>query len=137
MLRVWTEHFGEHVIAAEIEKSLKEALEKFPARVNEFHVAPQVSPESGLPFHEWFVEFDEQPTDLGGFTKELDVNLQKRNAYYKDLISGNILRPLEVSIIGKNGFRKYMNSIGKLGGQNKVPRLANDRKIANQLRSFV
>ncbi len=136
-IKHFTSAFGEHVIAAEIEKSLKEALEKFPGRVNEFHVAPQVSPESGLPFHEWFVEFDEQPTDLGGFTKELDVNLQKRNAYYKDLISGNILRPLEVSIIGKNGFRKYMNSIGKLGGQNKVPRLANDRKIANQLRSFV
>ena len=132
-IKHFTSAFGEHVIAAEIEKSLKEALEKFPGRVNEFHVAPQVSPESGLPFHEWFVEFDEQPTDLGGFTKELDVNLQKRNAYYKDLISGNILRPLEISIIEKNGFRKYMNSIGKLGGQNKVPRLSNNREIVEEI----
>lgn len=135
-IKHFTSAFGEHVIAEEVERSLGETLEKYPAQVTEFHVAPQVNPASGLPFHEWFIEFQKQPDDLLGFTKELDVTLQKMNTYYKDLISGNVLRPLEVSIIGKHGFRKYMNTIGKLGGQNKVPRLANDRKIANQLSCF-
>jgi hypothetical protein len=128
--------FGEHVIAEEVEKSLQQTIKKYPARVNEFHVAPQINPKNGLPFHEWFVEFEKQPDDLLGFTKELDVNLQQMNLYYKDLIFGNVLRPLKVSIIEKGGFRKYMESIGKLGGQNKVPRLANDRKIANKLTCF-
>ena len=133
----FTSAFGEHVIAQEVEKSLKKALEKFSARVNEFHVAPQVSPKNGLPFHEWFIEFDKQPADLCAFTKELDVNLQDLNPYYKDLISGSVLKPLEIALIKKGGFVQYMKCKGKLGGQNKVPRLANDRKVANQLRGFV
>jgi len=132
-IKHFTSAFGEHVIAEEVEKALQKTIEKYPGEVTEFHVAPQVNPAKGLPFHEWFIEFEKQPDDLWGFTKELDVNLQNRNAYYKDLISGNVLRPLKVSIIRKRGFKKYMESIGKLGGQNKVPRLANDRKIANQL----
>ena len=133
----FTSAFGEHVIAQEVEKSLKKALEKFSARVNEFHVAPQVSPKNGLPFHEWFIEFDKQPADLCAFTKELDVNLQDLNSYYKDLINGSVLKPLEITLIKKGGFAQYMKCEGKLGGQNKVPRLANDRKVANQLRGFV
>ncbi|MDC0204212.1 GH3 auxin-responsive promoter family protein [Flavobacteriales bacterium] len=132
----FTSAFGEHVIAEEVEKSLQKTIEKYPANVTEFHVAPEVNPANGLPFHEWFVEFEKQPDDLLVFTKELDVNLQKMNPYYKDLIFGNVLRPLKVSVIRKMGFRKYMDSIGKLGGQNKVPRLSNDRKIASQLKCF-
>ena len=135
-IKHFTSAFGERVIAEEVEKSLQKTIKKYSAQIVEFHVAPQVSPTNGLPFHEWFVEFEKQPDDLLGFTKELDVNLQKMNAYYKDLISGNVLRPLEVLLIRRGGFRKYMESIGKLGGQNKVPRLANDRKIANQLKYF-
>ena len=115
----------------------KKVLKKFSARVNEFHVAPQVSPKNGLPFHEWFIEFDKQPADLCAFTKELDVNLQDLNYYYKDLINGSVLKPLEITLIKKGGFVQYMKCEGKLGGQNKVPRLANDRKVANQLRGFV
>ena len=133
----FTSAFGEHVIAQEVEKSLKKVLEKFSARVTEFHVAPQVSPKNGLPFHEWFIEFDKQPADLYAFTKELDVNLQDLNSYYKDLINGSVLKPLEITLIKKGGFVQYMKCEGKLGGQNKVPRLANDRKVANQLRDFV
>lgn len=133
----FTSAFGEHVIAQEVEKSLKKVLEKFSARVNEFHLAPQVSPKNGLPFHEWFIEFDKQPTDLYAFTKELDVNLQDLNSYYNDLINGSVLKPLEITLIKKGGFVQYMKCEGKLGGQNKVPRLANDRKVANQLRGFV
>ena len=132
----FTSAFGEHVIAEEVEKSLKEAMEKIPAQVNEFHVAPQVNPQSGLPYHEWLMEFEKQPENISDFKRLIDTSLQKLNPYYKDLILGKVLRPLEVTIIGKNGFRNYMKSIGKLGGQNKVPRLANDRKIADKLTAF-
>ena len=136
-IKHFTSAFGEHVIAEEVEKSLQKTIKKYPAQVNEFHVAPQVSPENGLPCHEWFIEFDKQPLDLLSFTKELDVNLQDLNSYYKDLISGSVLKPLEITLIKKGGFVQYMKCKGKLGGQNKVPRLANDRKVANQLRGFV
>ena len=132
----FTSAFGEHVIAEEVERSLKEAMEKIPAQVNEFHVAPQVNPQSGLPYHEWLMEFEKQPENISDFKRLIDASLQKLNPYYKDLILGKVLRPLEVTIIGKNGFRNYMKSIGKLGGQNKVPRLANDRKIADKLTAF-
>ena len=104
--------------------------------MNEFHVAPQVNPQSGLPYHEWLMEFEKQPENISDFKRLIDASLQKHNAYYKDLILGKVLRPLELTIIGKNGFRNYMKSIGKLGGQNKVPRLANDRKIADKLTAF-
>ena len=135
-IKHFTSAFGEHVIAEEVEKSLKETIEKFHAEVNEFHVAPQVIPEGGLPYHEWLIEFEKEPENINAFKNLIDSSLQKHNAYYKDLIKGKVLRPLEVTIIGKNGFREYMKSIGKLGGQNKVPRLANDRKIADKLNAF-
>ncbi len=135
-IKHFTSAFGEHVIAEEVEKSLKETIEKLRAEVNEFHVVPQVNPTEGLPYHEWLIEFEKQPKDLESFSKMLDDELQDLNAYYKDLISGGILKPLQISIISKNGFRNYMKSIGKLGGQNKVPRLANDRKVADKLNAF-
>ena len=135
-IKHFTSAFGEHVIAEEVERSLKNAVEKIPAQINEFHVAPQVNPKSGLPFHEWLIEFEKKPENLGMLQKKIDEALQKQNSYYKDLICGNVLSPLKITIIKKGGFRKYMHSIGKLGGQNKVPRLANDRKIANQLKEI-
>ena len=135
-IKHFTSAFGEHVITEEVEKSLQETLAKIPAQVNEFHVAPQVNPESGLPYHQWLIEFEEEPENMAVFSKMIDNTLQKNNTYYKDLISGGILKPLLITKINKNGFRGYMKSIGKLGGQNKVPRLANDRKIADKLNLF-
>jgi hypothetical protein len=135
-IKHFTSAFGEHVIAEEVEKSLQETITKIPAQVNEFHVAPQVKPESGLPYHQWFIEFEKEPENMADFSGLIDNTLQKHNAYYKDLISGGILKPLLITRINKNGFRDYMKSIGKLGGQNKVPRLANDRKIADKLNVF-
>jgi hypothetical protein len=132
-IKHFTSAFGEHVIAEEVEKSLNNAIEKMSVQVNEFHVAPQVNPKSGLPFHEWLIEFETKPKNLNDFQYLIDASLQKQNTYYKDLISGNVLRPLKITLVKKDGFRNYMSSIGKLGGQNKVPRLANDRKIADQL----
>ncbi len=132
-IKHFTSAFGEHVIAEEVEKSLEKTIDKHAAQVNEFHVAPQVNPKNGLPYHEWLIEFESQPNDMAAFTKKLDDELQSLNTYYKDLISGGILKPLRLTVISKNGFRNYMKSIGKLGGQNKVPRLANDRKIADKL----
>lgn len=129
--------FGEHVIGSEVEFALNEALKACGGRINEFTVAPQVSPrEGGLPYHEWWIEFDELPDDLNKFATVLDEALQKKNVYYQDLITGKVLRPAVIRILPKNTFIHYMKSIGKLGGQNKLPRLANDRKIADKLTEF-
>ena len=135
-IKHFTSAFGEHVIAEEVERSLQETIAVMHAQVNEFHVAPQVSPKSGLPYHQWLVEFEKEPENMEVFSDLIDKILQKQNSYYKDLISGGILKPLIITKINKNGFRNYMKSIGKLGGQNKVPRLANDRKIADKLNIF-
>lgn len=129
--------FGEHVIGEEVEKAMKFTMEKFPGtEIVEFTVAPQVTPNEGLPHHEWFVEFAKAPADLAAFELALDANLRKLNVYYDDLITGSILRTLKVSDLKRNAFIDYMKSQGKLGGQNKVPRLSNDRKIADALHAF-
>jgi hypothetical protein len=126
--------FGEHVIGKEVESALQEAMEGTDVRVNEFTVAPQITPTEGLPYHEWFIEFDsevsEQSNNLEDFALKIDAAIRKQNVYYDDLIVGNVLRTLVITKVPKNGFQEYMKSIGKLGGQNKLPRLSNDRKIA-------
>jgi hypothetical protein len=130
--------FGEHVIANEVEKSLKKALEKIDLRVNEFTVAPEINPEKGLPFHQWWIEFDNIPnhTDLETFANCLDQNMQEYNTYYKDLIEGKVLKELEIVALRKDSFKNYMKKKGKLGGQNKLPRLSNDRKIAEEIEEW-
>ena len=126
--------FGEHVIGKEVEYALKEAMENTEIRVNEFTVAPQISPSSGLPYHEWLIEFENEPSNLDDFALQIDHAMRKQNTYYDDLIVGNVLRTLVITKVQKNGFQEYMKSIGKLGGQNKIPRLSNDRKIADLLK---
>ena len=123
--------FGEHVIGKEVEAALQEAMQETDVRVNEFTVAPQINPDSGLPYHEWFIEFENEPDNLEDFALRIDNAMRKQNAYYDDLIVGNVLRTLVIKKVVKNGFQEYMKSIGKLGGQNKLPRLSNDRKIAD------
>lgn len=132
----FTSAFGEHVIAFEVEESMKAAVEKYPAQITEFHLAPQVNPGEGLPYHEWFIEFEKEPENIELFRNELDDQLRKRNTYYNDLISGNILQKLHITVLKKNAFQEYAKSQGKLGGQNKIPRLANDRKIADLLKIY-
>ena len=129
----FTSAFGEHVIAFEVEEALKATVEKFPAQITEFHLAPQVNPAAGLPYHEWFIEFEKEPENLENFKNNLDEEMRKRNSYYDDLISGKILQPLIISNLKRNAFQDYAKSEGKLGGQNKIPRLANDRKIGDFL----
>lgn len=129
--------FGEHVIAKEVEVAMSKAVKQFGIQVIEFTVAAQVNPEEGLPYHEWFVEFASEPEDMTAFKKTIDKELQTQNSYYYDLIQGNILQELVISSVKKEGFNGYMKSIGKLGGQNKVPRLSNDRKIADGLQKFL
>ncbi|MEO5777635.1 MAG: GH3 auxin-responsive promoter family protein [Flavobacterium sp.] len=126
--------FGEHVIGKEVEHALKEAMENSNIRVNEFTVAPQIAPSSGLPYHEWFIEFENEPENLEEFALKVDNAMRKQNTYYDDLIVGKVLKTLVISKVSKNGFQDYMKSIGKLGGQNKIPRLSNDRKIADLLK---
>ncbi|MFQ3576461.1 MAG: GH3 auxin-responsive promoter family protein [Cytophagales bacterium] len=130
--------FGEHVIGEEVENAMLATLEHFPeVEIVEFTVAPQVAPESGLPYHEWLIEFSKEPNDFEAFVNYLDHQLVKRNTYYDDLITGSILRKLRISVMQKNAFIEYMKSIGKLGGQNKVPRLSNDRTIANAMKPWL
>ena len=128
--------FGEHVIGKEVEESMSENTTNTTIGISEFTVAPQNNPESGLPYHEWFIEFENEPEDLQKFAISLDASMQQQNMYYLDLIKGKILQPLKITVIEKGGFNSYMKSVGKLGGQNKVPRLANDRKIADELSKF-
>ncbi|KAB8152133.1 hypothetical protein EZY14_015485 [Kordia sp. TARA_039_SRF] len=125
--------FGEHVIGKEVEQALHDALQQSGASINEFTVAPQINPIEGLPYHEWFIEFEKEPSDLEKFAEIIDASLQQQNSYYFDLIEGKILQRLQITKIEKDGFQNYMKSIGKLGGQNKIPRLSNDRKIAELL----
>lgn len=129
--------FGEHVIGEEVEYSLIKAAEEEGVHITEFTVAPFVHQGKGKSYHEWFIEFENAPADMSRFADRVDNYLRQKNIYYNDLITGNILLPLHIRSVKKNGFIDYMKSIGKLGGQNKVPRLSNDRRIATALESFV
>lgn len=129
--------FGEHVISKEVEEAMDMASVKFEVRVTEFTVAPNINPGNGeLPHHEWLIEFDQTPLDLEEIEEFLDEQMCRQNIYYKDLVDGQILRKLKITPLQKDAFRKYMKSKGKLGGQNKVPRLTNDRKIAQELSAY-
>lgn len=125
--------FGEHVIGKEVETALKEAMAGTDVSVNEFTVAPYITPTDGLPYHEWLIEFGNEPEDMAAFALKIDDAMRRQNVYYDDLIAGNVLRKLVITRVQKNGFQEYMKSIGKLGGQNKIPRLTNDRNIADVL----
>jgi len=125
--------FGEHVISKEVESALQEAIIGTEIRINEFTVAPQITPNEGLPYHEWFIEFENEPENPDAFAQALDNAMRKQNIYYDDLIVGKVLRKVVITKVVKNGFQEYMKSIGKLGGQNKIPRLSNDRKIVDLL----
>ena len=126
--------FGEHVIGKEVEHALKQAMENTSIQINEFTVAPQITPNNGLPYHEWFIEFENEPENEFAFAEAIDNAMRSQNTYYDDLIVGKVLRKLVVTKVAKNSFQDYMKSIGKLGGQNKIPRLSNDRTIANLLK---
>mgnify|MGYP002335853733 CR=1 FL=1 len=130
--------FGEHVICEEVEHAILSVAGLEGVEITEFTVAPQVSPEDGsLPYHEWYVEFAKAPEDMESFSLKVDLALQKKNTYYFDLVEGRVLRPLLMHKLEKDAFRNYMKSKGKLGGQNKVPRLSNDRHIANELNEWI
>jgi hypothetical protein len=129
--------FGEHVIGEEVEYSLMKAATEENVKVVEFTVAPFVEQGKGKSYHEWFIEFENTPADMRRFIEKVEENMRAKNIYYDDLIRGNILQQLKIKPVRKNGFIDYMKSVGKLGGQNKVPRLSNDRKLADELQKFL
>jgi hypothetical protein len=129
--------FGEHVIGEEVEKAILNVSKAMQASVVEFTVAPYIQQGHGQSYHEWFIEFEKVPLDMNGFAQQLNENMCSQNVYYKDLIEGKILAPLHISVLQKNTFINYMRSKGKLGGQNKVPRLSNDRIIADDLMQYI
>ena len=128
--------FGEHVIAKEVEYAMQIALQQTNAQIVEFTVAPQIQVNQELPYHHWYIEFEKKPNDLEIFTNILDQEMRKQNIYYEDLRKGNVLQMLKIELVTKNGFQNYMKSIGRLGGQNKIQRLANDRKIVDLLKTI-
>jgi hypothetical protein len=128
--------FGEHVIAEEVEGALTEAANKLEVGIAEFSVAPFIAPQEGQSYHEWWVEFEKAPADIGSFANKVDDLMREKNVYYDDLIRGNILKKLQIVPVKHGGFVDYLKSIGKLGGQNKVPRLSNDRKVVEGLEPF-
>tara|TARA_B110000090_G_scaffold81086_1_gene92286 strand:- start:74 stop:1567 length:1494 start_codon:yes stop_codon:yes gene_type:complete len=133
-IKHFTSAFGEHVIAKEVEEAIRLAMQQSTeVELSEFTVAPQTEPTEGLPYHEWLIEFATEAKDMGLFAKLVDDNLKAQNSYYKDLVEGKVLRQLQITSLPKSSFHNYMKSQGKLGGQNKIPRLANDRKIADYL----
>ncbi|MCI5054742.1 MAG: GH3 auxin-responsive promoter family protein [Flavobacteriales bacterium] len=133
----YTSAFGEHVIAQEVESAIMKACDAADASIVDFHVCPKVNAKEGNGYHEWFIEFSHEPKDLKLFAKELDDEMQNLNVYYKDLIEGNVLQPLKISVIERGGFINFMKSRGKLGGQNKTPRLANDRQHGDVLKNWL
>jgi phenylacetate-coenzyme A ligase PaaK-like adenylate-forming protein len=129
--------FGEHVIGKEVEKALKDSIKDTGINISEFTVAPQVNPERGLPYHEWFIEFETAPENLDDFVAKVDASMQEQNIYYQDLIAGKVLKTLVIRKVKKGGFHEYMKSIGKFGGQNKIPQLSDNRNIADVLQAFL
>ncbi len=129
----FTSAFGEHVIAEEVEGALNDAMAQVPCEVAEFTVAPQLAPAEGLPYHEWYIEFAAPPVDAARFAAAMDAALQKRNPYYKDLITGKVLRPLVVRALPRGAFTTWMKARGMNDAQSKVPRLANDRRYVDGL----
>ena len=129
-IKHFTSAFGEHVIAEEVEGAIQDAMASHGGVVSEFHVAPEVSPSEGLPYHHWFIEFAETPVDMEGFERAVHHGVSERNPYYRDLIQGSILQPAKVTSVSSGSFHRAMANLGKLGGQNKPPRLANSRDFA-------
>ena len=132
-IKHFTSAFGEHVIGEEVDRAMTQALTQLNFSVLEFHVAPQVQPSEGLPYHEWIIEFNGEIPELSVLQELLDNKMQEQNVYYKDLIVGSVLQKLKITPVKNGAFNAYMKSEGKLGGQNKIPRLANDRKLADAL----
>ena len=129
--------FGEHVIVNEVEQSIAEVCKKQKINILEFTVAPMINPKHGLPYHEWWIEFEERNVELNVFSEEVDKKLQEKNIYYKDLIKGKVLKSLEIREVKRGGFNRHMKSAGKLGGQNKVPKLSNNRDFIKGLEKFI
>ena len=126
--------FGEHVIVEEVEKSIKRACEKYnEVQITEFTVGPRILKDKGKSHHEWLIEFKIEPKDLISFEKEVDKNLQELNSYYKDLVQDGILSTLKIKILKRKSFINFMKLKGKLGGQNKVPRLSNDNNLIDEI----
>ena len=131
--------FGEHVIGEEVEAALLQVAAQTNTSITEFTVAPFVAgvDAAGKSYHEWFISFEKAPANLDDFAAQLDTAMRQHNVYYDDLIKGAILEPLKIRTLQSDAFVQYMRSIGKLGGQNKVPRLSNDRVLADALSNYL
>lgn len=129
--------FGEELIVANTDKALSDTCEKHGVEVIEYTVAPLYLTNTLAGCHEWVIEFKNVPENLAQFTEDLDKNLQEINSDYAAKRTDSLaLNRLKIHVLQEGTFHKWMKSRGKYGGQNKVPRLSNDRLIYEDLMSF-
>ncbi|MEJ7683539.1 MAG: GH3 auxin-responsive promoter family protein [Segetibacter sp.] len=129
--------FGEEVIVNNSDNAIAAACEKTDAIVNDYTAAPIYFSDKGNGGHEWLIQFEKEPSDLGLFTYELDNALKNVNSDYEAKRHKDIaLRMPVISALKKGVFEEWLKSKGKLGGQHKVPRLSNDRKYIDEIKSI-
>lgn len=129
--------FGEEVIIDNSDKAIAEASKKTKSVVREYTVAPIYFSEKSQGGHEWLIEFEKEPNDLNEFTKILDESLKAVNSDYEAKRFKNMALQIPLIRKMKDGtFYNWLKSKGKLGGQNKVPRLSNDRKFVEEILNF-
>lgn len=130
--------FGEEVMVENTDKALAETCKQMDVIVIEYTVAPIYFEGSGKGGHEWLVEFEKKPSDLESFNKLLDSNLQRINSDYEaKRFKSMALERLRLHPLPSGTFHNWLRSKGKFGGQNKVPRLANDRKVVDEILDFL
>ena len=130
--------FGEELIVDNAEKGLMEACAKTGAEVAEYTAAPVFMDSNGKCRHQWIIDFRKKPDEISHFAEILDLSLQRINSDYEAKRYKNItLQPLEIIVAPHGLFDRWLKSKGKLGGQHKVPRLCNDRKIAEEVLALI
>jgi hypothetical protein len=136
-LKHYINAFGEEVIVDNTDKAIAVASEKTRAIVTDYTAAPVYFNEDNNGAHEWLIEFDKEPEDLNDFIYELDDTLKSINSDYEAKRYKDIaLRLPEINVLPKGTFNAWLKSKGKLGGQHKVPRLSNDRKILEEIKDI-
>jgi hypothetical protein len=129
--------FGEEVMVSNTDKAIAKTAREFKVRMLDYTVAPIFFAEGSKGGHEWLIEFEVPPVDLDQFAKKLDINLQEVNSDYEaKRYKSMALENLKVNSLPRNTFYKWMEKRGKLGGQNKVPRLSNSRKYVDEILEF-
>lgn len=136
-LKQYINAFGEEVISDNTDKAISKSCIEFGVNMKEYTAAPIYMSDKNSGAHEWLIEFDENPIDMMAFTISLDKNLQSLNSDYEAKRHKNIALGLpQITAVKKACFHEWLKRKGKLGGQHKVPRLSNERKLVEELKNI-